>query len=51
MSAAHTPGRKAMKQLTERLRREQRELAREMQERVGRRLVPARDDGPPPRIG
>lgn len=38
------------KQLRDRARREQRELARELQERVGRELVPARDDGPVPRI-
>lgn len=44
------PGRKAIKQLTERLRREQRELARELQERVQQRVDPRRDDGPPPRI-
>ena len=43
-------GRKAVKQLTERLRREQRELAREMQERAGRQAIPRRDDGPLPRI-
>lgn len=44
------PGRKAIKQLTERLRREQRELFRELQDRVARQNTPARDDGPPPRI-
>lgn len=44
------PGRKALKQLTERLRREQRELAREVQERAGRRCYPVRDDETPPRI-
>lgn len=47
------PGRKAIKQLTERLRRDQRELARELRElheRVGRGCYPVRDDGPVPRI-
>jgi len=44
------PGRKAVKQLTERLRRGQRELAREMQERALRGCYPVRDDGVPPRI-
>ncbi len=44
------PGRKAIKQLTERLRRDQRELARELQERVGRGCYPVREDGPAPRI-
>lgn len=44
------PGRKAIKQLTERLRREQRELAREVQERAGRGCYPVRDDWAPPRI-
>lgn len=44
------PGRKALKQLTERLRRDQRELARELQERAARECYPRNDDGPPPRI-
>ena len=44
------PGRKAIKQLTERQRRDQRELAREIQERAARQSIPARDDGPVPRI-
>lgn len=44
------PGRKAVKQLNERLRRDQRELARELQYRAARQSIPARDDGPPPRI-
>ena len=44
------PGRKAIKQLEERLRREQRELARELQERAQRQTIPRRDDGPLPRI-
>lgn len=43
-------GRKAIKQLNERLRREQRELARELQERAGRQCYPARDEGALPRI-
>lgn len=41
------PRRKAIKQLNERLRREQRELAREMQERAGRGCYPVRDETPP----
>jgi hypothetical protein len=44
------PSRKAIKQLTERLRRDQRELARDLQERVGRGCYPVREDGPAPRI-
>lgn len=44
------PGRKAVKQLTERLRREYRELAREIQERAGRGCCPVRDEAVPPRI-
>ncbi len=44
------PGRKAIKQLTERLRREQREVYREIQERAGRDLCPLNDEGPVPRI-
>ena len=43
-------GRKAVKQFNERLRREQRELAREMQERAGGGCYPVRDEGAPPRI-
>lgn len=43
-------GRKAIKQLNERLRRERRELAREMQERAGRGCYPVRDEGALPRI-
>ena len=47
----HAPtGRKAAKQLTERLRRDQRELAREVQERLARECYPVREDGAPPRI-
>lgn len=44
------PGRKAIKQLTERLRRDQRELEREMRKRAGRACYPVREDGAPPRI-
>ena len=44
------PGRKALKQLTERLRRDQRELERELRERAGRGCYPVREDGPAPRI-
>ncbi len=44
------PGRKAIKRMDERLRREQREMARELQERAQRQAIPRRDDGPPPRI-
>lgn len=44
------PGRKAIKQLNERLRREQRELAREMQERGARGCYPVRDEAALPRI-
>ena len=43
-------GRKAIKQLHERLRREQREVDREIQERAGRGCYPVRDEGAPPRI-
>lgn len=44
------PGRKAVKQLTERQRRDQRELARELRERAQQQAEPRRDDGPLPRI-
>lgn len=44
------PGRKAVKQLTERLRRERRELAEALRERAGRMCYPAREDEAPPRI-
>ena len=44
------PGRKAMKQLTERLRRDQRELAEALRERAGRGCYPVREDGVLPRI-
>ena len=43
--------RKATRQHQQRQRRDQRELAREIQERVARQSIPARDDGPLPRIG
>lgn len=43
------PGRKAIKQLTERLRRDQRKLDREQVERAAG-LCPRNDEGPPPRI-
>lgn len=41
---------KAARQLAQRQRRDQRDLARELQERVQRQSIPKRDDGPPPRI-
>lgn len=41
---------KAARKLAQRQRRDQRELARELQERVQRHSIPRRDDGPPPRI-
>lgn len=41
---------RAARQLAERQRRDQRDLARELQERVQRHAIPRRDDGPPPRI-
>lgn len=44
------PGRKAIKQLTERLRRDQRKMDREQLDRVGRDLCPRNDEGPLPRI-
>ena len=44
------PGRKAIKQMTERLRREQRDVERELQARVYRDCYPRNDEGPPPRI-
>lgn len=43
-------GRKAVKQMEERLRRDRRELARELQERAARVCYPRNDEGPPPRI-
>ena len=42
--------RKVARRVTQRQRHDQRELARELQERVRRQLAPRRDDGPPPRI-
>ena len=51
VDARHGPvGRKAIKLWNERLRRDRRELAREMQERAARDFYPERDDGPVPRI-
>lgn len=44
------PGRKARKQLTERLRPDQRELTEALRERAGQRCYPVRDDGTLPRI-
>lgn len=44
------PGRKAIKQLNERLRREQRELAEALRERAARGCYPVREDGALPRI-
>ena len=44
------PVRKAIKAWKERQLRDQRELARELQERVQRQAIPQRDDGPLPRI-
>lgn len=44
------PGRKAIKARKERQLRDQRELARELQERVQQQSIPQRDDGPLPRI-
>lgn len=41
---------KVARQLAQRQRRDQRDLARELQERVQRQSIPRRDDGPPPRI-
>jgi hypothetical protein len=42
--------RHAARQLDMRQRRDRRELAAQLQERYERVAVPARDDGPPPRI-
>lgn len=60
MAAVHThahqqgnspgPGRKAIKQFNERLRRDRRELERELRERAGRGCYPVRDEGAPTRI-
>ena len=44
------PGRKAITQLAERLRRDQRELAEALRERVGRGCYPVREDEALPRI-
>lgn len=43
-------GRKAIKQFNERLRRDQRDLERELRERAGRGCYPVRDEGALPRI-
>lgn len=49
--AHHAPaGRKAIKQLNERLRRDRRELAEALRERVGRECYPAREEDVPPKI-
>ncbi len=58
MAAVHThahhqgarPGRKAIKQFNERLRRDQRDMERELRERAGRGCHPVRDEGALPRI-
>lgn len=41
---------KTARQLAQRQLRDQRELARELQERVQRQSIPRREDGPLPRI-
>lgn len=43
-------GRKAGRQFDMRLRRGRRELAKQLQERYERELIPPNDAGPPPRI-
>lgn len=43
-------GRKAVKRMDERLRREQRELAEALRERAARGCYPVRDEGALPRI-
>lgn len=43
-------GRKAVKRMDERLRRDQRELERELRERAGRGCYPVREDGVLPKI-
>lgn len=48
--ASPGPGRKGFKRMDERLRRERRELVREVQERVGRACYPVREDGALPKI-
>lgn len=49
--AHHAPaGRKAIKQLNERLRRDRRDLAEAMRERVVRECYPARDEEPMPSL-
>lgn len=44
------PGRKAIKQSNERLRRAQREMAEALRERAARGCCPVRDEGALPRI-
>lgn len=44
------PGRKAIKQLNERLRREQRDEQQRVLEKALRYAIPRNDEGPPPRI-
>ncbi len=44
------PGRKIIKQLNERLRREQRDEQQQVLERALRYAIPRNDEGPPPRI-
>lgn len=41
---------KSVKAQKDKQLRDQRELARELHERVQRQAIPQRDDGPPPRI-
>lgn len=41
---------KSVKAQKDKQLRDQRELARDMQERVGRHTIPRRDDGPLPRV-
>lgn len=43
-------GRKAIKQLNERLRREQRDEQQRVLEKALRYAIPRNDEGPPPRI-
>ena len=49
-SARPGPGRKAVKQLNERLRREQRDEQQRVLEKALRYAIPRNDEGPPPRI-
>lgn len=43
-------GRKAMKRMDERLRRDQRDEQQRLQEKALRYAIPRNDEGPPPRI-